>query len=169
MLCRNVSVSCLQFSIGNSFNSVTNLTKKQHRFPSSFLSLLPIFANDTSCLDDISVSHEEGMAILKHPKPERSDSFLMAIKDWSVKPNHQIDSIKWPGEVQQTRSFMTLSKQLETQEKQIKATNSIDIYCQKISEAVDLDQYRGCPCALRSSPLQSVAQGVVTNRTRPSS
>jgi len=45
------------------------------------------FANDTSCLDDISVSHEEGMAILKHPKPERSDSFLMAIKDWSVKPN----------------------------------------------------------------------------------
>ena len=45
------------------------------------------FANDTSCLDDISVSHEEGMAILKHPKPERSNSFLMAIKDWSVKPN----------------------------------------------------------------------------------
>ena len=24
------------------------------------------FANDTSCLDDISVSHEEGMTILKH-------------------------------------------------------------------------------------------------------
>ena len=36
MLCRNVSVSCLQFSIGNSFNSVTNLTKKQHRFPKFF-------------------------------------------------------------------------------------------------------------------------------------
>ena len=150
MVCRNlISVSCLQFSIaGNSFN-LTNLMKKQHRFPSSFLSLLPM--TQVVLMKSVSATKKEWQYWNIQNQKDLTPSWWPS----KIGLSNQIDSMNWPGEVQQTRSFMTLSKQLEMQKKQIKANNlliSIVRRCQKLSTLVNIVAVPP-PCAAHLSKV----------------